>query len=385
MWRSNKGGSNRLVYFLLVVIAIMGVKMWYPKCHVQNELSPGQSLAPSRSWSPSRALGRAGGPGQMATFAPSKIKSHDGIHVAVAVDMTAVKIVRALLASAATNTPNTFIHIVHTEDEDVTEACHSLVTPDFAHMARCVLWDPAQVEEVRNSIKVVSGQGIKSKACAGLEGCDQARAKRLFNVMNFARFFLADILPDLDRVIWMDCDVIMLKPMDDVWRASMRNPHTLVSAFVEPVRFGRFYIHPEEMVRLMDQHFTSHLDLEGDSFNDGVIVINLARWRESEAGPGLMWLLEQHRKADPGLWKYGTQPIMMLLGNAFGWNQLEGKSYYGDLGFEEAEEARLHDAVFLHFDGEKKPWKNDGINKGLWQPFMEQDLRKLKKMVKKHL
>jgi len=292
--------------------------------------------------------------------------SQDFVQVAVAADKKNIHVVRALLASVVANSPRTFVHIIHARD--AASDCQELVSPDFISSARCVEWSEESILKVSSLIRVVSGEN--STACQGLEGCDLARAKRLSNSFNFARFFLSDILPGLDRVIWMDCDVIVTNAMDTIWEQSKEHSSALVAAFTEPVRFGRFYLQEDLLKRLMEERFAGvQLAMEGDSFNDGVIVINLKRWRDINVREALLWLMEKHGSSQKGLWKYGTQPIMMLLGTAYGYERLPSAQCYGDLGFNSAEKERVAEAVFLHFNGEKKPWKQDGINKHLWEPY----------------
>jgi lipopolysaccharide biosynthesis glycosyltransferase len=307
----------------------------------------------------------AGWPRGAATFHSTPSVDSDTVQVAVAADKKNIGILRALLASALVNSRRTRVHIIHAQD--AAHDCNALVIPEFSSVARCVLWPEENITQVSSLIRVVSGQN--SSACTGLEGCDIARAKRLANSFNFARFFLADILHDLDRIIWMDCDVVITNSMQDVWAQSTRSS-ALVSAFTEPERFGRFYLQEENLQRLMKQRFAGlHLDMDADSFNDGVIAINLKQWRSSKVREALLWLMTQHGSSQTGLWKYGTQPIMMLLGSAFGWDRLPSANCYGDLGFRIAEPERVAEAVFLHFNGEKKPWKKDGLNKHLWEPY----------------
>jgi len=286
------------------------------------------------------------------------------VQVAIAADLKSIGIARALLASALVNSRNTFVHVIH--DREGIQSCQELVS-EFQAVAHCVLWKDDSIQQVSSLIRVVSGQN--SSACSGLEGCDQARAKRLSTHFNFARFFLSDILPDLDRVIWMDLDVVITNGMDALWERSKRSS-SLVSAFVEPERFGRFYLQESVLKNLMEERFSGlTLDMNSDSFNDGVIVINLKHWREHNVQEALLWLMGKHGTSATGLWKYGTQPIMMLLGTAYGYERLPSSHCYGDLGFRVAEPQRVSDAVFLHFNGEKKPWKPDGINKHLWEPY----------------
>lgn len=290
---------------------------------------------------------------------------NDSVQVAVAADKRTIGVVRALLSSAVAHSAKTVVHIIHAED--TSSRCQELVTSGFQSVARCVLWPSSDIAHVSSLIRVVSGQN--SSACAGLEGCDTTRAKRLSNSFNFARFFLSDILPDLDRVIWMDCDVIISKDMGPIW-SQFRRSDTLVTAFVEPVRFGRFYLQQDAVVDLLKGRFPGlRVDMEAESFNDGVIGVNLKNWRERNVQDVLLWLMQEHSRSETGLWKYGTQPIMMLLGTVFGWERLPGSHCYGDLGFRQAVPSLLKQAVFLHFNGERKPWKEGGINKHLWEPY----------------
>mmetsp|Transcript_47591 Transcript_47591/g.136881 ORF Transcript_47591/g.136881 Transcript_47591/m.136881 type:complete len:369 (-) Transcript_47591:168-1274(-) len=289
----------------------------------------------------------------------------DAVHLAVAADAVAMPVLGVLLASIELHAPRSFVHVVTTSE--VLEQCHALLARR-AVAARCVEWSAEAAEWVRGEIKVVSG--ANTAACAGMEGCDGARARRLANVLNFARFHLAELLPELDRVIWMDCDVIVRGPLHGVSAATGGHGDALLSAFAEPQRFGRFYLDEGGVARLMESRFDGlQLDLEAESFNDGVISINLKRWRAVGATKALTWLMSAHRSTEPGLWKYGTQPVMMLLGSAFGWRQLDETWYHGDLGFRNAREEELGRALFLHFDGERKPWKEGGLNQELWRPY----------------
>jgi len=291
----------------------------------------------------------------------------EAVDIAVAADDAVLPVLRALLASIELHSPRSFVHVVTTSA--ALEHCHGVLAGSPVP-ARCVEWTEDAAAAARSQVKVVSG--ANTPACAGLEGCDGARAQRLANVLNFARFHLAELLPQLDRVIWMDCDVIVRGPLHGVAAAASRHPGALLSAFSEPQRFGRFYLDEGAVTRLMETGFPGlRLDTEAESFNDGVISINLQRWREVDATKTFAWLMSQHHAAEPGLWKYGTQPAMMLLGVAYGWERLEGQWYHGDLGFRSAHKDDLGGAIFLHFDGEKKPWKEGGLNKELWRPYAE--------------
>eukprot|EP00747_Dinoflagellata_sp_TGD_P023887 gnl/TRDRNA2_/TRDRNA2_130154_c1_seq1.p1 gnl/TRDRNA2_/TRDRNA2_130154_c1~~gnl/TRDRNA2_/TRDRNA2_130154_c1_seq1.p1 ORF type:complete len:654 (+),score=109.61 gnl/TRDRNA2_/TRDRNA2_130154_c1_seq1:159-1964(+) len=222
---------------------------------------------------------------------------------------------------------------------------------------------PFDDTELQRSIKVVGSDSRDSTVCNGLEGCDPSRAKRLQKTTNFARFFLADILPDLKKAIWLDCDVLIQKDMRPLWEslpstsaaAAATTERPLMAAFVEHVPLGRFYFSERTVASLWQQRYGKTLDTSAVSFNDGAIVLDLERWRELGVKDEVRWWMQQHRAADPALWKFGTQPIMLLLGYGR-WLQLPIEWYMGDLGFKDMGKPAEKEAVVLHFDGEHKPW-----------------------------
>merc|ERR1719265_453513 len=120
---------------------------------------------------------------------------------------------------------------------------------------------------------------------------------------------------------------------------------------------GRFYFDQDIVRNLWRIRYAGDLQVEANSFNDGVIVIDLAQWRKRDVGSDVRWWMQKHREADPALWKFGTQPIFLLLG--FGrWQQLPEELYLGDLGFRLAKDfgpQKMEQASLLHFDGEHKP------------------------------
>jgi hypothetical protein len=221
---------------------------------------------------------------------------------------------------------------------------------------------------IAQNMKVVTSQTQTHSVCEGLEGCDGRRADRLRKATNFARFFLASLLPDLDKVMWVDCDVLIHKDLRLLWdtalpasnAAGKHDERPVIAAFVEPAPFGRFYFDRKAVGSLWKERHTStdaQLHFEGPSFNDGAVVLDLALWRNLDLSKEVQWWMEKHQQADPGLWKFGTQPIMLLVTHQR-WQRLPEEWYAGDLGFSKAVEVsgRAVQATVLHFDGEHKPW-----------------------------
>lgn len=221
---------------------------------------------------------------------------------------------------------------------------------------------PFNTVALDKNIKVVGAASSDAAICEGLEGCAPSRALRLSKATNFARFFLADLLPDLDKVVWVDCDVLVLKDLQVIWRLAFlphaSAPGAFLAAFAEDVPLKRFYFSKETVASLWKQRHGQELDFSAASFNDGVIIMDLRKWRILRVTEEVEWWMQLHKAADPALWKFGTQPIMLLVGSGR-WQQLPKEWYVGDLGFRRAQDMDkrlMEKAVVLHFDGEHKPW-----------------------------
>lgn len=313
------------------------------------------------------------------------------VEVAVASDPNTVHVIGPLITSAVLSSrrPRCLrFHVLAPEAQAAqiagalgsTLAFHRLVDPEAAPSrlpgarptSPAFLWRlsggtavrlvPFDTSILDRSIKVVGSGSQSAPVCSGLEGCDPARAKRLRKTTNFARFFLGDILPEIAKVIWVDCDVVVRQDLQVLWQRAFAEgsvgQEVFLAAFAEPAPVDRFYFSREAVSSFWKERHGADFDFSSASFNDGAIVIDLRKWRELRVSEEVEWWMHQHQAADPGLWKFGTQPIMILVG-AKHWHELPPEWYLGDLGFQPLREGRdglLKQAVVMHFDGEHKPW-----------------------------
>lgn len=89
------------------------------------------------------------------------------------------------------------------------------------------------------------------------------------NVTSYLRLAMGELFPDLDRLIYLDCDIIVRKSLSPLWNAGLAG---YVLGAVE------------------DQGFGEKMDIEkgllGVSryFNSGVLLVDLDRWRRERCG-----------------------------------------------------------------------------------------------------
>lgn len=100
------------------------------------------------------------------------------------------------------------------------------------------------------------------------------------SLSQYARIFVSSDLPDeLERVIYLDCDIIIAQSISELWNLDM---------------------HGKTMAALNDafsRYYRKNIDLEPEDimFNSGVMLINLNRWREREVEKNLLKFISDHK------------------------------------------------------------------------------------------
>lgn len=181
------------------------------------------------------------------------------------------------------------------------------------------------------------------------------------SVMNFARFYLEEIYPELDKFVYLDVDLIV---QGDI--AELLEEATLAEGDVAAVRIASFGTWEGGFDR--DSVHLQIFDADAPIFNNGIYVTELSRWRPNL--PKLEHWMQVHRQS-MAEFVFGTQSIMNL---AFYRNLQVLASAWNvrPLGaWDDIPEETLRAAKILHWAGERKPWKPDGLYKDYWQPWVK--------------
>jgi lipopolysaccharide biosynthesis glycosyltransferase len=154
----------------------------------------------------------------------------------------------------------------------------------------------------------------------------------------YARLLIADLLPaNLSRILYLDCDIICTGALRPLWRLAEAIP--LVGAV--PDRTG--------------ERWKARLGLPAEAayFNSGVLLINLAGWRERDiAGQIIAWMT-----GNPDKLALADQDAI----NACLWAEITPlpDCWNLQIGLDSGPlpAARLNDAVLLHYTSAHKPWR----------------------------
>ncbi|MDB2331070.1 glycosyltransferase family 8 protein [Alteromonas sp.] len=158
------------------------------------------------------------------------------------------------------------------------------------------------------------------------------------NGITFVRYALAEILPDLNKVIYLDADILVTGDISALWQ--------------EPL--GEQVAGVVEDHSLMSQHRAKTLGLLSQRyFNAGVMVIDLAKWRERGTFVRLM-----HVHSSEVLWEYNDQDVLNKV--------LDNDTQYLNGKYNAQTYTLSHHLVdtpvIVHFTGQEKPWHLSSVH-----------------------
>lgn len=178
---------------------------------------------------------------------------------------------------------------------------------------------------------------------------------RGFDISAMTRLFAADVLPvTVDRILYLDCDTVVLGDLEPVWKANMGD--ALVGMVPEPTVY---------------REMKASIDLKKDDpyYNSGVLLMNLKGWREEHVSKKL---LEYYAAKGGSLFACDQDTINGALRGRimplsprynfftnyryFRYETLAGlNASYEAVGKQEYEAARRHPVV-IHYAGDERPW-----------------------------
>jgi lipopolysaccharide biosynthesis glycosyltransferase len=162
--------------------------------------------------------------------------------------------------------------------------------------------------------------------------------------MTFARFLLADLLPqEVSRIVYLDSDLIVIGDLGDLWTSSLGE-----NCAGAVLNYGL-----DQLLKRRDKQFAG-LPIVTHYFNAGVLLIDIALWRLKRVGDRAAQYLDRHPYSP-----FADQDALnAVLNNE--WTILAEKwNFQRHL---EVNVARMKPDVrphIIHFISESKPWKRE--------------------------
>ncbi|KAK4491971.1 hypothetical protein RD792_002755 [Penstemon davidsonii] len=201
----------------------------------------------------------------------------------------------------------------------------------------------------------------------------QALSPKYNSLMNHIRIHLPELFPSLNKVVFLDDDIVVQTDLSPLWDIDMNGK---VNGAVETCRGEDKFV--------MSKKFKSYLNfshpLIAKNFNPnecawayGMNIFDLEAWRRTNISQKYHYWLEQNLKSDLSLWQLGTLPPGLIAFHGHVqtidpfWHML-GLGYQDNTTITEAESAGV-----VHFNGRAKPWLDIAFPelRPLWTKYVD--------------
>ncbi|GAB1606060.1 glycosyltransferase 8 domain-containing protein 1-like [Argonauta hians] len=203
--------------------------------------------------------------------------------------------------------------------------------------------------------------------------------QELSNPMNYARYYLPKLFPDLKtRVIYLDSDIIVQGDIAELYAMKMKPHH--IAAFSEDCsgiskRLTLLKNNYAEYIDFKNQHIQQlHLNPKTCSFNTGLMVTQLHNWNSHNITEQLVYWMTLNTKEEV----YGNEkagggsqpPIMIVFYKNY--THIDPNWHIRHLGMTSGtsySKSFVEHAKLLHWSGHFKPWHRLAQHSNIWDRY----------------
>uniref|UniRef100_A0A2N9H4S1 Reverse transcriptase zinc-binding domain-containing protein n=1 Tax=Fagus sylvatica TaxID=28930 RepID=A0A2N9H4S1_FAGSY len=175
------------------------------------------------------------------------------------------------------------------------------------------------------------------------------RNPKYLSMLNHLRFYLPQVYPKLDKILFLDDDIVVQKDLTGLWAVNLQGK---VNGAVETCgeSFHRF----DKYLNFTNPHISSNFDPNACGWAYGMNVFDLKEWKKRDiTGIYHKW---QNMNEDRVLWKLGTLPpgLITFYGLTY---PLEKSWHVLGLGYNPSvDRTEIDNAAVVHYNGNMKPW-----------------------------
>jgi len=158
------------------------------------------------------------------------------------------------------------------------------------------------------------------------------RPHPFYNYLNYARYYILEFFPELDKIIFLDADIIFNKPIEILYNNTKLDKYYFAAISTKAI-FNKWN-------GCLDYPGLPEINLKDKQFNAGVYITLLSKWKENNIINELESLIEKNNNwfSDDNKIKFifrtGTQPPLNLV-------------------FYNKREFIKNDKIFTHYKGYK--------------------------------
>uniref|UniRef100_M4E1T9 Hexosyltransferase n=1 Tax=Brassica campestris TaxID=3711 RepID=M4E1T9_BRACM len=208
----------------------------------------------------------------------------------------------------------------------------------------------------------------------------QALSPKYNSMMNHIRIHLPELFPSLNKVVFLDDDVVIQTDLSPLWDIDMDGK---VNGAVETCRGEDKFVMSKKFksyLNFSNPIIATNFDPEECAWAYGMNVFDLAAWRKTNITSTYYHWLDENLKSDLSLWQLGTLPPGLIAFHGHVqtidpfWHML-GLGYQEITSFSDAESAAV-----VHFNGRAKPWLDIAFPhlRPLWAKYLDSSDRFIK-------
>lgn len=210
--------------------------------------------------------------------------------------------------------------------------------------------------------------GQQAEGDSGASANLKYRNPKYLSMLNHLRFYLPEVFPKLNKVLFLDDDIVVQKDLTPLWDVEL---HGNVNGAVETcgASFHRF----DKYLNFSNPLIASSFDPQACGWAYGMNVFDLEQWKVQDiTGIYHKW---QTQNEDRTLWKLGTLPPGLI--TFYNKTQPIDKRWHAfGLGYNpNLDINELNNAAVVHYNGNMKPWLEISMTKfkRYWTKYVKMD------------
>ncbi|KAA0049011.1 polygalacturonate 4-alpha-galacturonosyltransferase-like isoform X2 [Cucumis melo var. makuwa] len=192
------------------------------------------------------------------------------------------------------------------------------------------------------------------------------RNPKYLSMLNHLRFYLPQIYPELDKILFLDDDVVVQKDLSGLWLVDLEGKvNGAVETCVE--NFHRF----DKYLNFSNYYIARDFDPNECGWAFGMNIFDLKEWKKRNLTA--VYHTWQNLNEDRSLWKLGTLPpgLMTFYGLTY---SLDKSWHVLGLGYNPSiSPLEIENAAVIHYNGNMKPWMEMAMTKyrPYWRKYID--------------
>lgn len=194
------------------------------------------------------------------------------------------------------------------------------------------------------------------------------RNPKYLSMLNHLRFYLPEVYPKLEKILFLDDDIVVQKDLSPLWSVDLGG---MVNGAVETCKesFHRF----DKYLNFSNPKISDNFDPYACGWAFGMNMFDLNEWKKRDiTGIYHGW---QNMNEERTLWKLGTLPPGLITFYNLT-HPLERSWHVLGLGYDPAlNQSEIKNAAVVHYNGNYKPWLDLAIAKyrSYWSRYVKFD------------